>query len=298
MNNLRKRGCGGWGIQRPIMRIGYKVWKRRTPRFYSLARRHLWIRVGIALLVLISAIAAPAQAAVERLHIPIMLYHHVSGQSGRWAISPQKLEEQLAYLAANGFHTVTMQAYLDAENRGTPLPDKPVVLTFDDGYRDAYENVFPLLKKYGMIGTFYVITGQVGNPGSLTWDQIVEMHRAGMEFGAHTVHHPFLTHLPPLNAFLEILQSRLDLEAHLGAPVTTFAYPYNDHNDRVAFLVRLAGFQGACIVSRYRGDAEGDLFKISRNTVLSGERLKTFALIVESSYQAPRLLRPTGETAP
>jgi peptidoglycan/xylan/chitin deacetylase (PgdA/CDA1 family) len=265
-------------------------------RLYMLARQHLLVLVGITLLVLIPAPAASAQAAVERPHVPIMVYHHVSGQSSQWAIGPQKLEEQLAYLAENGFHTITTEAYFDAQKRGTSLPDKPVILTFDDGYRDAYENAFPLLKKYGMIGTFYVITGQVGAPGSLTWDQIVEMHSAGMEIGAHTVHHPFLTRLPPLSAFLEILQSRLDLEAHLRAPVTTFAYPYNDHNDRVALLVRLAGFQGACIVSRHRGDVEGDLFKTSRITVLSGERLKTFALMVNSSDQTPQLLRPIGET--
>jgi peptidoglycan/xylan/chitin deacetylase (PgdA/CDA1 family) len=251
------------------------------------------ILIGIALFVPVAA-PASAQAGVAHLRVQIMVYHHISDKSGLWSVSPKKLEEQLAYLAANGFHTITMEAYLDAQQNGAPLLDKPIVLTFDDGYRDAYQNVFPLLKKYGMIGTFYVITGQVGNPGSLTWDQIVEMQRAGMEFGAHTVHHLPLTQLPPLRAFLEILQSRLDLEAHLGVPIATFAYPYNDHNNRVALLVRLAGFQDACIVSKHRGDVEGDLFKISRITVLSGERLKIFALVANYGDRTHQPLRPTG----
>jgi peptidoglycan/xylan/chitin deacetylase (PgdA/CDA1 family) len=187
--------------------------------------RPLWILVGLALVLSMAAAPAPTQAVVERSRAQIMVYHHIRDQKGQWSLSPEKFEEQLTYLAANGFHTITMDTYLSAQGNGTPLPDKPIVLTFDDGYADAYENAFPLLKKYGMIGTFYVITGQVGSPGSLTWDQIVEMQHAGMEFGAHTVHHPFLTRLPPLGAFLEILQSRLDLEAHLGVPITTFAYP-------------------------------------------------------------------------
>src|SRR5258706_14495245 len=122
---------------------------------------------------------------------------------------------------------------MESREKGAPLPDKPIVLTFDDGYRDAYEIAFPLLKKYGLTGTFYVVPGFVGEPAYVTWGELKEMQQAGMEIGAHTMHHPFLTRLSSVNAFREIFMSRLLLASQLEVPITTFAYPYNDHNARI-----------------------------------------------------------------
>jgi peptidoglycan/xylan/chitin deacetylase (PgdA/CDA1 family) len=214
------------------------------------------------------------------IHVPILLYHHVAVHQGRWYVSPQKLEDELRYLSENGYHTISMAAYLDAAAHGAALPEKSVVLTFDDGYRDNYDTAFPLLKKYGMTGTFFIVTGLVGYPAYMTWDQIAEMHRAGMEIGAHTVHHPFLTHLSTPAAFLEIFLSRLALAQHLHTPINVFAYPYNDHNSRIVMLARLAGFEGAVTVARHKGDIAGDPFEIPRITVLSGERLKVFEYMI------------------
>ncbi len=254
-------------------------------------RRLLSVLV-VLLVVLVIWIPARPALAISRSNIPIVVYHHIGVGKSRWYLSPANFEAQLAYLAENGYHTVTLAAYLDAESKGVPLPGKPVILTFDDGYRDAYEAAFPLLKKYGMIGTFFVVTGVVGDPAYLTWDQIETMHLAGMEFGAHTVHHPFLTRLSPLRAYWEIWKSRLDLEVHLNVRIDSFAYPYNDHNKAVIALVRLAGFRGACIVDAHRGDVISDPYQIPRITVLSGERLKTFALMVAWNSAPPDFLRP------
>ncbi len=230
------------------------------------------------------AVLTPALLSVRPVsahpNVPILLYHHIEKGRTRWHVSPQKFEQQLAFLAANGYHTVSMTAYLDAVQNDTPLPDKPVVLTFDDGYRDNYVNAFPLLKKYVMIGTFFIVTGQVGYPASMTWDEIAEMQRAGMEIGAHTIHHPFLTRLPALRAFTEIFMSRLELMTRLKTPIQVFAYPYNDYNETVAGYARLAGFRAACIVAPHKGYRAGNLFEIPRLTVLSRIKLKSFSLMV------------------
>src|SRR5438876_6650552 len=77
-----------------------------------------------------------ARPVLAKPQVPILLYHHIRKGCTRWHVSPQKFEQQLAYLAANGYHTISMEAYLDAIQNGAPLPDKPVVLTFDDGYQD------------------------------------------------------------------------------------------------------------------------------------------------------------------
>jgi peptidoglycan/xylan/chitin deacetylase (PgdA/CDA1 family) len=173
-----------------------------------------------------------------------------------------------------------MKAYANFLENGVELPSKPIVLTFDDGDEDAYTTAYPLLMAHHLTGTFYIITGNVGKPGYVTWDQIKEMSDNGMEIGAHTITHPYLTHLHPVAAYWEILGSRLDLQYHLGIDITTFAYPDNDHNRVTSTLVRLAGFRTAVIVDFHTGDSVSDYFTIPRYTVASGESLDVFELVV------------------
>ncbi len=230
---------------------------------------------------IIAAVLMPIQnVSAHHADVPILVYHHISKGRTRWHLSPAKFEQQLAFLASQGYRTISLSTYLDSIQKGTALPDKPIVLTFDDGNRDNFDTAFPLLKKYGMTGTFFIVTGQVGQPGSMTWEQIAALRQAGMEIGAHTVHHPFLTRLLPLRAFGEMLMSRLELIVHLHAPIDLFAYPYNDHNWMVVALAHLAGFRAACIVGAHKYDIPGDLFEIPRSGVLAGERMKIFALVV------------------
>ncbi len=209
-----------------------------------------------------------------------MTYHHIESHRGIYYVAPARFEQQLAYLVAHDYHTVSMDTYANYLEKEEPLPSSPVVLTFDDGYADAYTTVYPLLKAHHMTGTFYIITGQVGRPGFLTWDEIKEMAANGMEIGAHTVTHPYLTKLSFIAALQEISGSRVTLENQLGIRITTFAYPYNDHNQMTNLLVRMAGFRTACIVDFHTGDNVRDYFTIPRYTVSSGESLNVFALVV------------------
>jgi len=237
--------------------------------------------VVLLTIVVLSAAVKPA-AARPAAGVPILVYHHVDTKHGYWYVPTQNFAAQVAYLHDNGYHTITMAQYLDIVQSGATPPDKQVVITFDDGYSDSFAVVFPLLKQYGMIGTFFIITGRVGTDGYMTWGQIAEMQRAGMEIGAHTVNHPFLTKLPYIQAYLEMRQSKLDLEQRLHTPISIFAYPYNDHNRMVTWLARMAGFRAALAVSPHKGDLRGDYFTIHRLTVSSGEGIKTFEMAVQS----------------
>jgi peptidoglycan/xylan/chitin deacetylase (PgdA/CDA1 family) len=212
--------------------------------------------------------------------VPILVYHHIGSHRGIYYVSNTRFDQELSYLIESDYHAISMANYADFLEKGTALPDKPVILTFDDGYADAYTTVYPLLKAYHLTGTFYIITGKVGQPGYLTWDQIKEMAANGMEIGAHTITHPYLTKLHLLSAFWQIWGSRLDLERHLGKPVTTFAYPYNDHNRVTNLLARLAGYSTACIVDFHTGDSERDYFTMPRYSVTSGESINVFRLVV------------------
>ena len=236
----------------------------------------------VLLTTIVLSVAVQSTSARPSVGVPILVYHHVDTQHGYWYVPPQHFEAQLAYLHDNGYRTITIAHYLDTVQGGATPPDKQIILTFDDGYADNYAVVYPLLKKYGMIGTFFIVSGRVGTDGYMTWEQIVEMQQAGMEMGAHTVSHPFLTKLPYVKAYLEIWQSKVDLEQHLHTPISIFAYPYNDHNRVVTWLAQLVGFRAAVAVSPHGGDVGGDLFTMHRLTISSGEGMKTFAMAVQS----------------
>jgi peptidoglycan/xylan/chitin deacetylase (PgdA/CDA1 family) len=227
---------------------------------------------------------ATAEAAQK---IPILLYHHLQDLSPKaspllraWTLSPGKLDSQVGWLVGHGFHTITMAQLVAHLKHRRPLPDKPIVLTFDDGWRDHYEVAFPILRKYKCVATFFIITDGVGHSAYMNWGQIRQMALAGMDMEAHSLTHPKLTKIPPQEAYREIWQSKQSLESQLHRPVTIFAYPFGAYNDSIIGMVRHAGFEAAAAVSGmngsyiYRADETYTLF---RKVVMNYESLDHFA---------------------
>lgn len=243
--------------------------------------RRLILAVTI-LIILCMNPASPILAKSTWPRVPILLFHHIDRHRGKWHVTPQQFEKELAYLARAGYHTISMDTYLDAIQNNATLPTKPIILTFDDGYQDNFDNAIPLLQKYGMTGTFYVISGMVGNAAFMTWGELMTMEKDGMEIGAHTVHHPFLTRLPILKALSEIWLSKRDIQNHLGVDVRTFAYPYNDRNATVEELVRMSDYRDAVVVGPHRGDVYDDTFMIHRITIFQTEGVNAFEAAVRS----------------
>ena len=106
--------------------------------------------------------------------VPVLNYHQVEDKDGNpLTLWTDQFEAQMAYLAAEGYTTITIDEMMDAYEHGTPLPEKPVIITFDDGYADNYENAYPILKKYGFKATIFLIYDFTNTyPNYLTWDQI------------------------------------------------------------------------------------------------------------------------------
>lgn len=193
------------------------------------------------------------QLAPNEVFVPILMYHHIriNPRPGDrvWAIlnvSPSQLDSQFSYLSGHNFHPISFGQLLDALDRKASLPENPIILSFDDGYRNFYEAAFPLLKKYHFKATEFVITGVVDLPSYLTWAEIAEMDKSGLvEFGAHTRHHPNLPELSSEAVVNEIAGSKADLEQRLHKTVDLFAYPYGSYNDFILRAVREAGFRAA-----------------------------------------------------
>lgn len=207
----------------------------------------------MALLVALSAlIAFPAQAATRTELLPVLTFHHV-----KWlkpsddaierglTILPPQFRTQMQKLRRAGYHTVSAVQAVESLRTGAGLPSRPVVLTFDDGYADVYANVYPVLRRLHMTATFFIVPGFLGTARYLTWAQVLNMSRHGMDIEAHTLTHPDLTTLSPAARWHEIAGSRQILQQRLHRSVRILAYPYGAYNEAVVRDVARAGFYAA-----------------------------------------------------
>ena len=201
------------------------------------------------------AAAAALAACASRPAVPILNYHAVgaSDRSSAFNLTAPEFEQQLDWLVSAGYHTVSLEDVVRRSNL-----DHAVALTFDDGSDDALRVVLPELRKRGMKATFFIITGLVGMPGYLTWDEVRALDKAGMSIGSHTAHHQRLPELPEDRAREELAGSRLELERQLGHPVELLAYPYNALRRKTVALARDAGYRIAAA-----GPAHGELGRAS-----------------------------------
>lgn len=196
--------------------------------------------------------------------VPILMYHYVRPDPGPddplgqdLSVTPEDFAEQIAYLAAQGYNTLTMAELADVRANRAVLPENPIVLTFDDGYRDFYEAAWPVLRQHGFKATLFVITAVVEQPVYVTWAMIDELDKSGLvEIASHTVHHYELPYISDEEARAEVVESKAVLEQHLGHAVRSFCYPVGRFSDRDVVLLREAGYEIA--VTTVGGYAEAD----------------------------------------
>ncbi len=172
-------------------------------------------------------------------------YHKIDAVDHPLSVSPEEFEAQIAYLKDNNYTSITPDQIHDYLTKGVPLPRRPILITFDDGYEDNYEHAYPILKEYGFHATIFVIVNYMETPGYLTWEQAKEMSRNGISIQSHTVSHQPLSPLSKEDAASELSASRSSIEEHIGQPVRYLAYPEGSYNHIVEQLAEKAGYKGA-----------------------------------------------------
>ncbi len=227
--------------------------------------------------------------------IRVLMYHRVVDdlrirRGDEFSVTRRALERQLALLERWGCTTITFDDYRLFLRGEVNLPRRPVILTFDDGYLDAYENAYPLLQKSGMKAVFFVL----GDPSvrSNIWDRrrgipeaplmqrrhILELHDAGFEIGSHSLTHPMLTSVKENVAWEEISRSRVLLEFLLSAPVRSFAYPFGALNPMMKSMISDAGYDIACSVTTGPPTFSEDPFEIRRIAISQSVSAAGFAV--------------------
>lgn len=184
--------------------------------------------------------------------IPVLNYHQVEPKDGNpLTLWPEQFEAQMEYLAAEGYTTITIDEMMDALENGTSLPEKSVIITFDDGYADNYEYAYPILKKYGFKATIFLIYDFTNTyPNYLTWDQVAEMKASGLiHFESHTMTHANLAELTSVDELRhEIADSHDLLSEKLGYDMHYIAYPGGRVNEEIERITSTAGYRGGFTV--------------------------------------------------
>jgi peptidoglycan/xylan/chitin deacetylase (PgdA/CDA1 family) len=221
------------------------------------------------------------------------MYHHVDElEPGANAldrdltVSPQRLEEQLRYLREEGYQSVTLGDLALYLTIGQPLPSKPIIITFDDGYVDAYTHAFPLLQRYGFVATFFLISEPMDNglPQFLTWEHVKEMHAAGMKFEPHSFNHPDMRNRDFDFVVFQILAPKEAIEARTGEPCRFFAYPAGRYDQFVIDVLRSAQFWGGVLTEQGATHGTGDLFKLRRVRVRGEDDLGAFIRVLNLAW--------------
>lgn len=217
------------------------------------------------------------------LSVPILTYHYIANnpnpkdvQRNALSVTPDKFEAQMDYLSKNGYTPITLDTLYGIYNKQASAPNKPVVLTFDDGYIDFYTTVYPILRRFNFHAVGFIPTGLIGGGYYMNWSQIKEIALSGLvTFEAHSVTHANLPSLKYDALVKQLTESKQALWAHTGYPVNFIAYPYGSSNGTVQAAARGAGYVGG--LGTWYGKAGGPSMNMPRIKVSGFWSLKEFS---------------------
>ncbi|MDP3730126.1 MAG: polysaccharide deacetylase family protein [Candidatus Omnitrophota bacterium] len=217
-----------------------------------------------ALMVLVSCVALRSASVV-----PVLMYHsfQVEEDSLIPCVSPEIFADQMEFLAKNHYNVVgpdKVIAYMTGKEK---MPAKTVAITADDGYYNFYENAYPILKKYNLPATFFIVTDKIGVSGYLGWKELREMSDSGLiTIGSHTRSHPWIpsVSVDEKRLWSELAGSKEILEKGLGRPVFFLCYPSGAFNDLAKNTAKEAGYKGAFTTNPARKSDINDIYAIRR----------------------------------
>ena len=227
--------------------------------------------------------APKAITAVSTEDSHILMYHYIRDGIDQTkdpigyglSVPASQFEAELSALKDAGYTGITMAQYAAGQGGA-----KTVALTFDDGYEDFYTTAWPLLQKYHFTATAYIISGKIGG-NYMTWDQLRELHKAGIEIGAHTVNHIDLSKATPATQQVEIFDSKKTLEQQIGATIVSFCYPSGKYTATTEALVKQAGYTSATTTHPGAVHHTDDLDALNRVRMNPGVSTKAFLGLIK-----------------
>ncbi|NLW16427.1 MAG: polysaccharide deacetylase family protein [Firmicutes bacterium] len=211
--------------------------------------------------------------------IPILMYHVIGDGSGslhELYVNPSVFASQMEYLYANGYHTITLEELYKHWQEGEPLPPRPIVITFDDGYRSDYEEAFPILQTYGFKAVHFLYVKKLQQGQGLTREEIATLMAAGHEIGNHTYSHVEIHRLSQERLAQETQTAKDALEEMLNIPIVSFCYPVGRYSTEAVNAVDAAGHKIAVTTEYGYARPEQGLLTLQRIRINRSDGLQGF----------------------
>lgn len=217
--------------------------------------------------------------------IPLLMYHSIAYEAkNELRVPKEKFEEQMKFLKEHGFTAISMKEAYEIINNEKLSPEKPIVICFDDGYADNYSNAYPILMKYNLRGTIFVITDTVDKSSQyLSSSQIREMYKSGIDFQSHTVHHEELNRLSYAKQLKTLRQSKEYLESCLGSRVIALSYPVGKYNNDTIKAAKDTGYLMAVTTKFGFAKKKDGMFTLTRVRINASDSLQSFSAKIKTS---------------
>lgn len=220
----------------------------------------------------------------DNIGIPVLYYHSVDeNAANEVTITPEKLQEQLDYINDNNYVTITMTELYDHIENNKPIPEKSILITFDDGYMNNYTEAFPMLKELNMTATIFCVGNSLDGSYYLSEEAIKEMSDYGIDIESHTVNHVHLDTMSYDEQLLELKNSKNILEKITGKEVLSLAYPFGDYNDNTIKAAKDAGYKMGFTTKLGLSDRTDDIYKLDRIYISSSYDMNTFKNLLKNT---------------
>lgn len=248
----------------------------------------LAIIIGFILLV------GAGKIFLDAIYVPvIIMYHSVgpeetaleSGYGGKLNVSPEAFGKQMKFLRDKNYNVIPLTEFIERVKKGEKIPHKTLAITFDDGLKNNFTNAYPVLKKYGLPATMFVITDFIGEEDFITWSQIREMQDGGIFIGSHTMSHVWLPSLNEEGIREELAVSKKILERMTQRDITTLSYPLGAFDERVKKIAEETGYIGAVTTNPGRKYPKNDPYALKRIRIsMTSGSLLTFWIETSGYY--------------
>jgi peptidoglycan/xylan/chitin deacetylase (PgdA/CDA1 family) len=217
--------------------------------------------------------------------VPILVYHNFSKKrSDKTAVGQDDFEAQMKYLKQNGYHVVSIDQLFDFIDYKKQLPEKSIVITFDDAWRSIFDVALPILIKYGFTSTFFIYTDFIGGGKAMTWKQIETLSKIGFDIQCQTKTHRNLAVPNKNESFKEYFESiemeisypKKLLKKKLNIDCKFLAYPYGETNNLVIALLKKHGYRAAFTVDRKSNPFFIDKYRIHRSVIYGSYDMDKF----------------------
>lgn len=240
----------------------------------------------LALILIITALAILGLPVSKHYVVPILMYHKIDREESlknKLAVSPETFQRQMAFLSRNKYNVISLQKLAGLLKNKEKISHNTVVITFDDGYENNYLRAYPILKKYNLPATIFIIADFIGTPGYMNEAQLKELSGSGLiAIGSHTMKHSVLTKIGGDMLESEVSGSKAFLEEKVGGNVDLFCYPLGAFNEGVRKKVVSAGYISAVATNPGKNYPNDDIYALKRMRI-SENTANMFVFWIETS---------------